>query len=577
MTDEKRGLGAYLPRRWWLWALILLVLVVRMALPEVLRRVAESKASELLRTKVQIGDVDLSLLGGGIALEDVKVQSPNPADAGEGPLIAWKRLAVGVRYLPLFRKTVRFKEIALDAPRVVLDRLASGEINLQQLVPKSEATPTSAEAAPAGSGWKVGIDSLALRGGGIRFRDLMLPEGGPLEIRIPDIEASEVSLERDLYGQPGRARLTVKTEGGTIRADTRFRALGQGFGVTTNLKAEGLPLRRAQFYVPGVGWSELGGELDAAIDYDLEGTQRHTVRGLVRLRDVNIKIPGLEQAAFACQRLAVRVDPIDLLAQRATVSAVEIAGASVVMDLRGDEPLPLLRKPGPKAPAPSSTSTTPTTVPPPAPATPSSPPAPATAAPPWQWVLRRFTLDGSRVHLLTEGDPVDIDVTASASGLTSDADKAGRAQVRLGVGAGAFEAGGMVRVNPPGFGGSVHVQQLPVHDLLRAARAAAALPQGLTKSAIARRRPHHRGRPRPVRLRAAVPGAGTDPWPVRASPTSTSQVTTATSSPSDGRRSRFPSRTSASLGPSRAHHDRRRPRRSRSHSARSPSTSRRRS
>jgi hypothetical protein len=60
--------------RWRRWLVVLVVLaIVRVALPEILRRVLISQASQALRTRVEVGDVDLSLLRGGVALEDVAI------------------------------------------------------------------------------------------------------------------------------------------------------------------------------------------------------------------------------------------------------------------------------------------------------------------------------------------------------------------------------------------------------------------------------------------------------------------------------------------------------------------------
>src|SRR5262245_43526516 len=78
------------------------LLAVRAALPTVVRRNLETRASEMLHARVTIGDVDLALLRGGVALEDVAVRAAD-APATDVPLVAWKRFAVSVRWLPLFR------------------------------------------------------------------------------------------------------------------------------------------------------------------------------------------------------------------------------------------------------------------------------------------------------------------------------------------------------------------------------------------------------------------------------------------------------------------------------------------
>src|SRR6266550_2824056 len=102
-------------RRRWLVLLGVLV-VLRAALPEVVRRVLVSQLSQRLRTRVDVGDVDLALHRGGVALEDVALYAPDAP--GEPPVIAWKRFAVELRYLPLLWKTVQLRDIELERPRV---------------------------------------------------------------------------------------------------------------------------------------------------------------------------------------------------------------------------------------------------------------------------------------------------------------------------------------------------------------------------------------------------------------------------------------------------------------------------
>jgi hypothetical protein len=58
--------------RWWIAAVVLIV-AVRVALPIVLRRVIATQASDALHARVEVGDVDLALWKGGVALDDVAV------------------------------------------------------------------------------------------------------------------------------------------------------------------------------------------------------------------------------------------------------------------------------------------------------------------------------------------------------------------------------------------------------------------------------------------------------------------------------------------------------------------------
>src|SRR5262245_48739989 len=124
MAEERAARTSWLRRRRW-WILFGVLVVLRVALPEVLRRVIVSQASQRLATRVEVGDVDLRLWRGGVALEDVALYSPT-ATPTDPPLIAWKRFAVELRYLPLLWKTAQLRSVVLDAPHVALDRLADG-------------------------------------------------------------------------------------------------------------------------------------------------------------------------------------------------------------------------------------------------------------------------------------------------------------------------------------------------------------------------------------------------------------------------------------------------------------------
>src|SRR5207245_1811189 len=142
-------------------------------------------------------------------------------------------------------------------------------LNLRRLLPSSEPSPAAPPAPqPSGRAWKTGIDRFVLRGGGVRFRDLTLGEGAPLDVALPDVTVRDVALQPGLYGDPGVARVYVKSEGGVLRIECRLWVLDQGFAVATRLKAFRIPLHRARLYIPGIGWSELAGERGSALALD---------------------------------------------------------------------------------------------------------------------------------------------------------------------------------------------------------------------------------------------------------------------------------------------------------------------
>lgn len=347
-----------------------MLVAIRAALPEILRRVIVSQASQALNARVDVGDVDLRLWRGGVTLEDVAVRAkgapeppppteendpnapPPPAFDEYSPIIGFKRFTVELHYLPLFQKTIQVREVELVQPRVALDRLASGDLNVLGLVPKQpvnveagatpEPSPTAA-AAP-GTPWAFGLDSFVLSDGRVRFRDLALEGSEPVELGIDRISVDEIALTPAVYGKPGTIALKLGVDEGTIDVTAHVTLDGEKVAVTTDVTANRLPLRRARLYVPTVGWSDLHGELDLGLTYELAPPQTNVLRGTLGLREVSVSVPGLEDVAVGWKSLAVTLDRIDLVAQRAAVQAVALDGATVVVHLGAEDLLPALRK-----------------------------------------------------------------------------------------------------------------------------------------------------------------------------------------------------------------------------------------
>ena len=105
--------------------------------------------------------------------------APAPAPGADGaapasgrrsprsPIVAFKRFAVELRYWPLFSKTIQLRDVALDAPRVALDRLASGDLNVMALVPKSEVAVEAGATPGAARGRRADADGGGRRRGGV--------------------------------------------------------------------------------------------------------------------------------------------------------------------------------------------------------------------------------------------------------------------------------------------------------------------------------------------------------------------------------------------------------------------------
>ncbi len=462
--------------RFWL-ILLALVVVIRIALPYVLRPIIESQASTALSARVSVGDVDLALLRGGVALEDVAVRTgpaPEPAPEAaeplpdETPIVAWKRFAVNLGWLALFGKTIRLEDVELDDPKIALDRLASGEINLMALVPKGEPVAEDAP-PPEPSTWGVAIDHFVLRKGGLRFRDLMVGGAEPIDIDIDAIDLQEIALQPGTYGQPARLHFDVAVDQGLLRVDSLLSIRPDGgFDVDTDLKARRLPLNRSRVYVPDVGWTNLTGLVGFSVRHYLETGKRNELRGGATIDDLTLLVGGLEEPALSWKRLVVTLDPLDLEAQRVHVGSVDLRNASLVVRLTGGDPLPLmvaaqrkgvLVQEGEAQPAPPSE-------PPPA-AEPAPAAEPTEPAKPWRWSVGTVTVADSVVDVYGHTPaPMQVGVDVGVRRLHDEGEQTAPVDVALKVGDATLDLDGEALVKPPGFKGKLAIANLALPELV---------------------------------------------------------------------------------------------------------------
>jgi hypothetical protein len=464
-------------RRRTLLVVLAVALAARMALPAVLRPIFATRAGDALQAEVTIGDLDLGLLRGRVVLEDVAVR-PRAAAGAAAPqdtesAVAWKRLAVGIRWLPLLGKTVRLRELRLESPRVALDRRESGQLSLLSFG-RGEAPPAPAETAseppPAKDsevgaeteaapedGWEFGLDRLVLRDGRLRFRDFTVRETEPVDVTLEAVDVEDVALRPGVYGEPARLHVRVGVEEGWLLVDGSLALGVDGVRLAADVKAKALPLRRTRVYVPEVGWSTLQGRAAARLRYRFETGARHDVYGTLRLDDVVVTVPGLEESALAVRRFAVSVLPLDLARQRAAVGTVELVGATLPVRVGGGDLLPVLARPAPpEASAPG----------PPAAA---APPPDVPAGPSWRWSVGRLHLADSRLVLLGPLDPVEVGVALDAARLSGEGEAGAPVRLALALGGGALTAEGTARLDSPGFEGSIVVERVALPEIVAAA------------------------------------------------------------------------------------------------------------
>jgi AsmA protein len=247
----------------WIAIAIVAVLVILMIVPFLIpinkfKPTIESKASDALGRKVQLGNLSLSLLTGSVGIDDVSV-SDDPK-FNPGPFLTAKTVKVGVELIPLiFSQQLNVTEITVVNPQVTMLKDPSGRWNFSSI--GGAPSKTVPKSAPANSG-SSSAESLAI--GKLRLEDGQITLGNTNSRKRTvynkvNLTATDVAMKNNfpvLFSLQGPGGGTMKIDGKIGPVDADDAALTPQ---NVKLTISGLNLASTGFLDPSLG---LGGLVD---------------------------------------------------------------------------------------------------------------------------------------------------------------------------------------------------------------------------------------------------------------------------------------------------------------------------
>lgn len=155
----------------WLAIAVVAVLVILIVVPFLIpinkfKPTIESKASEALSRKVQLGNLSLSLLTGSVGIDDVSVSDDPKFNSGS--FLTAKTVKVGVELIPLiFSQQLNVTEITVVDPQVTMLKDPSGRWNFSSIGGASGKTAPKSAPSANNSAEAVSIGKLGLENGQI--------------------------------------------------------------------------------------------------------------------------------------------------------------------------------------------------------------------------------------------------------------------------------------------------------------------------------------------------------------------------------------------------------------------------
>ncbi len=327
--------------------LVALLIVLRLALPTIVQNVLMSQGSKYLQGQLVVGGVDLWLLSGAVALEDVALW-PDGAVPAEGTpptepaFVAWKRAYVNVGWMALFSRVANLEDFELDGLRVNVARLHDGRLvlpDLRDLPPdEDEKEEEDDDSEPFG----VLIDRAALLSAQIRVRDDVPGTPTYRELKLPSVEVKGLAINDRDATTPGHLVIQAGIGPGTIRIDASISEQARGFNTEAQIEIANLPLDQLHVHEPDLDWTSSTGRLNASVRTVVDPQARITASGEISVVDLDIDVANEEKPGMAWRQLAVTIIELDVAKQRVELALVSLDGASVLVRPDQTPPMPIL-------------------------------------------------------------------------------------------------------------------------------------------------------------------------------------------------------------------------------------------
>jgi AsmA protein len=238
-------------------AVIVVLLLVAILLPFVIdanrfRPEIESSLNSALNRKVNIGNIRLAILSGGVTVENIAI-SDDPA-FGDGPFLKARALSVNLELVPLiFSRAIHITGLTIDQPSVTLLRSPAGNWNFSSL----GATRTQSRNASTASSSSSSSPDLSVRSFSLKNGTMVVGRTGanvrPHTYDQVNIKASDLS-----YTTQFPFELTARTPGnGAIKLNGKAGPLNSQDTAATPLNAsldvKNLDLKSTGFIDPSAG------------------------------------------------------------------------------------------------------------------------------------------------------------------------------------------------------------------------------------------------------------------------------------------------------------------------------------
>ena len=239
----------------------LLLLVVIVALPRVVAWQGERWLAQQGVSDARIGDVDINLFTGEVAVSGVVV------GRGEGQTLRLDSAYVNVAYLPLFQKRIEIQAVRLQGLDMDLDIRDPAQMRVGALlIASQDETAVEPEPEASASEWQFGVDS-------VDIRDVAVRAHTPQHDGLFVVEALRLGALATWQAQrPSPLALHMEIDGARLDVTTAVAPFKAEPDWQGEIRVEGVDFSRYARLLEPVGLSNIAGKVN--LNANLSGQWR---------------------------------------------------------------------------------------------------------------------------------------------------------------------------------------------------------------------------------------------------------------------------------------------------------------
>ena len=175
-------------------AVVAAVIIINLFADRAVKIGIETAASKTLNVGVNIDDVDLSVMGGSLALQNLIIK--NPPGYQHDKLLDLRNAKIEVNVMSLLNDVVNIKEIKLDGMEVTIEQRGISGNNLQDVI---AAIPKSQKTKGEPSGKKLHIDNLEISDITVNVKLLPVPgKADTVTLELSPIKMTDLGSDNKL-------------------------------------------------------------------------------------------------------------------------------------------------------------------------------------------------------------------------------------------------------------------------------------------------------------------------------------------------------------------------------------------